>query len=106
MPTHLGSRAERLTRVRALRTVKGRREQRRYAFEGATLLADARAAKLPIEELYATQAAYDATPLVRELDLAGTPCFLVDPRAAREHLRRRVPKRHTRGDAHPAGRGG
>ena len=82
MPTRLGSRAERLTHVRALRTVKGRREQRRYAFEGATLLADARAANVPIEELYVTQAAYDATPLVRELDLAGTPCFLLDPRAA------------------------
>ena len=82
MAAHLGSKAERLTHVRALRTVKGRREQRRYAFEGATLLADAWAAKLPIEELYVTQAAYEAMPLVRELDLAGIPCYLVEPRTA------------------------
>jgi TrmH family RNA methyltransferase len=62
--------------------VKGRREQLRYAFEGATLLADARAAKLPIEELYVTEAAYEATPQARELDLAGIPCYLVEPRTA------------------------
>ena len=38
--------------------------------------------KLPIEELYLTQAAYEATPLARELDLAGIPCYLVEPRTA------------------------
>jgi len=82
MATRLGGKAERLTHVRALRTVKGRREQRRYAFEGATLLADAWAAKLPIEELYLTHDAYEATPLARELDRAGIPCYLVEPRTA------------------------
>jgi TrmH family RNA methyltransferase len=82
MAMRLGSKAERLTHIRALRSVKGRREQRRYAFEGATLLADAWAAKLPIEELYLTEAAYEATPLARELDLAGIPCYLVEPRTA------------------------
>ena len=39
-------------------------------------------AKLPIEELYLTQDAYEATPLARELDRAGIPCYLVEPRTA------------------------
>ncbi len=82
MAARLGSRAERLSRVRALRGVKGRREQGRFAFEGATLLGEAVAARFPIEELYATQAAYDSVPALRDLESAGTPVFLVEPDAA------------------------
>ena len=82
MATPLGIRAERLARVRALRTVKGRREQRRFAFEGGTLLGEARASGFPIEEVYATQDAYGAVPLVRELEAEGTPVFLVEPATA------------------------
>lgn len=82
MPTPLGGRAERLTRVRALRTAKGRREQGRYAFEGPTLLGEALTARLPIEEVYATQAAYDASALARGLEERGVPCFIVDERTA------------------------
>ena len=82
MATALGSRAERLTAVRSLRSVKGRREGRRFAFEGATLLHEAWAAKFPIDELYATQAVYDATPLARELDAEGIPTFIVETAAA------------------------
>ena len=77
MPTRLGARAERLGRLRALRTVKGRREHQRFSFEGPTLLAEARASGFPIEELYATQAAYEATPGLAELEAAGTPCFIL-----------------------------
>ena len=83
MATHLGSHAERLTRLRALHTVKGRREQRRYAFEGATLLSEAYAAGTIVEEIYATETAYEKTPLLSELDRAGVPCFLIADRAAR-----------------------
>ncbi|HVN70290.1 MAG TPA: RNA methyltransferase [Candidatus Binatia bacterium] len=82
MASPIGSRAQRLTGVRALRSVKGRREQGRFAFEGATLLAEAYAAGVPIEELYVTQEAYDAVPLVRELDAAGTPTYVVGADAA------------------------
>ena len=82
MAARLGSRAERLSRVRALRGVKGRREQGRFAFEGATLLGEAVAARFPIEELYATQTAYDSVPALRDLESAGTPVFLVEPDAA------------------------
>ncbi len=82
MATRLGVHAERLKNVAALQVVKGRRETNRFAFEGPTLLEEAHAAAFPIEELYVTQAAYDATPLVRELDNSGTPTFLVEPVSA------------------------
>jgi RNA methyltransferase, TrmH family len=82
MPKPLGSHAPRLRAVRALRSVKGRREHQRFAFEGATLLAEAVSADFPIAELYATQEAYDRTPLLRELDAAGTPVFVLGELAA------------------------
>jgi TrmH family RNA methyltransferase len=82
MATRLGNRAERLSAVRALRTAKGRREQRRFAFEGATMLAEAASSNFPFAELYVTEAAYDTVPLVRELDAAGVPAFVVAPAAA------------------------
>jgi RNA methyltransferase, TrmH family len=78
MATRLARRAERLAAVRALRTVKGRSQQRRFAFEGPTLLAEAVAAGLHIDEIYATQAAYDATPLLRELESTETALFIID----------------------------
>jgi RNA methyltransferase, TrmH family len=62
--------------------VKGRRDQRRFAFEGATLLAEARAANFPIVELYATRELYDATPAARELDAQGIPTFIVEQAGA------------------------
>lgn len=82
MAKPLGARAERVSEVRALRDAKGRRQQSRFAFEGPTLLAEAHRSGTAIEELYVTQAAYDANPLVRDLDAAGTPTFLIDPRTA------------------------
>ena len=82
MATQLGVRADRLSGVRALKTVKGRRERGRFAFEGATLLEEARRSGVAIEELYVTQGAYDASPLVRELDAGGTPTFVVTGRSA------------------------
>jgi RNA methyltransferase, TrmH family len=77
MATSLGHHAARLTDARALRTPKGRREQRRFAFEGATLLREAVAAGFPIAELYATQTAYDSTPLAHELAASGVPTFVL-----------------------------
>jgi RNA methyltransferase, TrmH family len=82
MATRLGIRAERLAAVRALRTVKGRRNQHRFAFEGATMLADAAAVGIPITDLYATEDAYESTPLARELEGAGTPVFIISESAA------------------------
>jgi RNA methyltransferase, TrmH family len=79
--TRLGSHAQRLVKARALRSVKGRSEQKRFAFEGPTLLDEARASGLAVEELFSTQAAYEATPLVREYDASGTPTFIVTTQA-------------------------
>lgn len=82
MATPLGSRAERLAAVRSLRSVKGRRERQSFAFEGTTLLREARAANFPIDELYVTQVIYDATPLVRQLDAEGIPTFIIEEAVA------------------------
>ncbi len=82
MPVALGRHAPRLAAVRALKTVKGRREQGRFAIEGATLLDEALRAGLPIEALYVTPAAYAASRFVRELDERGTPTFAIDERTA------------------------
>ncbi len=82
MPARLGLHAERLKSVAALQSGKERRERNRFAFEGPTLLEEAHASAFPIEEIYVTQAAYDQTPLVRELERTGTPTFLVEPATA------------------------
>jgi TrmH family RNA methyltransferase len=82
LATRLGVHAERLKSVAALQSRKERRESKRFAFEGPTLLEEAHAGAFPIEEIYVTQAAYDQTPLVRELDRTGTPTFLVEPASA------------------------
>lgn len=68
--------------MRSLRSVKGRREHWQFSFEGETLLADARRAGFSIEELYVTQAAYDGSQSVRELDARGVPTFIVDDAVA------------------------
>ena len=63
--------------------MKARREEHRFAFEGETLLAEAKASGFAIDEIYATPAAYEKSPLVVRLEHAGTPVFLVDESAAR-----------------------
>jgi RNA methyltransferase, TrmH family len=84
MPVRLGVHAERLTAIRALLTAKGRRQSGRFGFEGSTLLREAHANAFPIEEIYATQEAYEAEPLVAQLEAAGAPTFLVEPRSAQK----------------------
>lgn len=82
MPVKLGVHADRLRAIRTLHTSKGRRQSGRFCFEGSTLLREARANGFPIEEIYATQEAYDAEPLLAELEAAGAAVFIVDPRSA------------------------
>jgi TrmH family RNA methyltransferase len=82
VPVTLGKHAERLAAAARLLQPKRRREAGRFLVEGATMLAEAHACGFPVEELYATQDAYDREPLVRTLESAGTPTFLVEPRAA------------------------
>lgn len=78
MATRLGVHAERLKAARALRTVKGRKLSRKYLFEGMTLLAEARSAGTPPEELFVTPEAYE-DPRVRELERDGVPTYIVEP---------------------------
>ncbi len=82
MAVLLGRHSDRLTALRALHSVKGRREQRRFAFEGPTLLKEAIAAGFPIQELYATQASYESVGGIRELEADGVPVYLVGPESA------------------------
>ncbi|MGA8535414.1 MAG: RNA methyltransferase [Candidatus Tumulicola sp.] len=65
-----------------MKTAKGRRARRRFTFEGPTLLAEALRSGARIEELYVTQAAYDASVTLRDLDAAGIPTFVLDERTA------------------------
>ena len=82
MAVPLGVHADRLAGIRALRSPKGRRAQGRFAFEGLTLLEEALASRFPIEEIYCTAPAYDATPRIRELESHGVAVFIVDERSA------------------------
>jgi RNA methyltransferase, TrmH family len=84
VPVHLGAHSDRLSGVRALLNVKGRTEAGRFAFEGPTLLDEARSSGVPIEEIYATEKAYAAAPAIAELEAEGTPVFIVDDRTARK----------------------
>ena len=84
MPVRLGVHSDRLTEIRSLSSVKGRTQADRFAFEGPTLLAEARSGGVPILEIYATEAAYAAAPLVAEVEASGTPVYIVDDRAARK----------------------
>lgn len=82
MAVRLGVHADRLAGVRALRSPKGRRAQGRFAFEGLTLLEEAVASRFPVEEIYCTETAYDATPAIGELETRGIAVFIVDERSA------------------------
>jgi TrmH family RNA methyltransferase len=77
----LGAHADRLSAVRALSSAKGRRETGRFAFEGATLLEEARVSGVHVDEIFVTQESYDGTPIVREFESAGTAVFVVEPRS-------------------------
>ena len=58
MPTTLGAHSPQLDEVRSLRTKAGRREQRRFAVEGPTLLAEALRSGIVPEAIYVTENAY------------------------------------------------
>lgn len=82
MATVTGAHADRIARVRDLRSAKGSKEHGRFAFEGPTLLEEALRSGVAVEELYATQSVYESSARVRELEAAGTPVFLVDERTS------------------------
>jgi RNA methyltransferase, TrmH family len=81
VPTPLGAHNARIDVARALLTKKGRREQRRFTVEGPTLLHEALAARVPIEEIYVTRRAFEETPAVGEAEGAGVAVYFVDDRS-------------------------
>lgn len=83
MPVSLGAHNSRIASARELLSKKGRREQGRFSFEGATLLAEALAAGVPVQELFANAAAYEGESAVRECEAQGIPVYLIDDRALR-----------------------
>jgi RNA methyltransferase, TrmH family len=84
VPVRLGAHSDRLSAIRALLSVKGRTESGRFAFEGPTLLEEARKSGVPVEEIYVTEKAYAASPIVAELEAGGTPVFIIDDRTVRK----------------------
>lgn len=83
MARPLGTHSPLLKEARALLGAKGRREQHRFLFEGPTLLAEARESGLSIHTIFATQAAYDTTPLVQEVESAGVTVWIIPEPAFR-----------------------
>lgn len=78
MPTALSPHNPRIEQVRDLRTARVRRERGLFAFEGPTLLAEARSSGLAIAELYGTERALaEHAGLVAGIEGAGTPVFSV-----------------------------
>lgn len=83
MAQRAGEHARRVTSAAALLTPKGRKGGDRFLFEGETLLREARASGVEIEEVFATQDAFDESAEVRALDAHGTPVWIVAARTAR-----------------------
>ncbi|HZO93591.1 MAG TPA: RNA methyltransferase [Candidatus Baltobacteraceae bacterium] len=84
MPTALGPHNPRLALVHRLLAAAGRREQRRFVAEGATLLAEADRSGAAPREVYATErgvAADEAAALLARWETAGVPVFTVPDRA-------------------------
>ena len=79
MPISLGAHSPKLAAARELLTRRGRRERGAFAFEGPTLLHEALAAGIQPDEVYATQAAWDA--LGTEADRLTGAVYLVPERA-------------------------
>jgi RNA methyltransferase, TrmH family len=84
MATVTGAHAERVTRVRDLQTVKGRKEHGRFAFEGPTLLDEALRSGIEIEEVYVSEGVLGQNAAVADLDARGTPVYVVDDRTLRK----------------------
>lgn len=81
MPTFLGAHNARIDAARDLLTKKGRTQQGRFSFEGATLVQEAHDAGVRIEALYLTKSAYENFALVSRIESSGAEVFVVDERA-------------------------
>jgi TrmH family RNA methyltransferase len=82
VPISLGAHSPKVAAVRELLTARGRRERGLFAFEGPTLLGEALAAGVQPEEVYATQAAWDALG-ARAEQLSGATYIVAERTLAR-----------------------
>ncbi len=80
MPTELGAHNPRIERVRELLQARGRRDQRRFAIEGPTLIGEALRSGLAIRELYAAGDALADQPAIAALETPDLPVFRLAPR--------------------------
>lgn len=80
MPTELGAHNPRIERVRELLHARGRRDQRRFAIEGLTLIEEALRSGLAIRELYAAGDALEGQPAIAALERQAVPVFRLAPR--------------------------
>lgn len=81
MPNAAGAHSAVLRRAHELLDAKGRREQRRFLFEGPTLLTEALRSETPVEEIFCTPAAYERFPSITDAAERGASVYLVDERA-------------------------
>jgi TrmH family RNA methyltransferase len=81
VPIELSPHNPRIERVRDLRAARVRHERGRFVIEGPTLLAEANASGLAVDELYGTSAALERErALVATLERTGTQAFAVPER--------------------------
>lgn len=85
MTQALGAHSPRIAAIRALLQKKTREREGRYVFEGPTLLADALAARAPVEEIVVTAEAAARFAAIRSAEAAGIPISVVDA-----HVMRRI----------------
>lgn len=79
MALRLGAQNARVTFARDLLHKRGREEHRAFAIEGATLLDEAIRSGATVRELYVTAESTE-TPVVKRLEAAGVPTYLVGDR--------------------------
>lgn len=82
MPEKLGLHNPRIAQTRDLLTKKGRKASGRFLIEGPTLLEEALAHGAPLESVFVSQSAYEATPLVQSIEAGGTEVLIVPDGAA------------------------
>jgi TrmH family RNA methyltransferase len=80
VPKPLGAHNPRVEYARELLTKKGRRAHAAFSFEGPTLLDEAWSSGAQIDALYVTQTAFDAYPLIAQIEGSGIETYLLDDR--------------------------
>jgi TrmH family RNA methyltransferase len=83
-PQALGAHNPRLAAARRLLRSRERRARGRFLLEGSTLLGEAHACGVTIDEVFSTAEAFEKSELLRQLDAQGVTISFVDERALRK----------------------